>query len=66
MIAADSKDGKSIYLASEECAIRIANDNLNEIWAPHSGNPVIVEVGKGVIWKGTETHLGNKELVITD
>ncbi|MBI5789345.1 MAG: glutamine amidotransferase family protein [Candidatus Schekmanbacteria bacterium] len=66
LVAADSKDGKSIYLASEECAIRIANDNLNEIWAPHSGNPVIVEVGKGVIWKGTETHLGNKELVITE
>ena len=64
LIAATSQDGNTVYMASEECAIRILKDDINEIWAPRSGNPIIVKAGKGLIWKGTEEHLGNKEVVI--
>ncbi|MFQ5645643.1 MAG: glutamine amidotransferase family protein [bacterium] len=64
LIAAGSKDGNTVYLSSEECAIRVIGDEIGEVWAPNSGNPVIVEQGKGLIWKGTEEHLGNKKVIV--
>lgn len=35
------------YVASEECAIRIIEPNLDKIWAPKGGEPVIVTLEKG-------------------
>ena len=31
-----------VYMASEECAIRIIEPNLDKIWSPNGGQPVIV------------------------
>lgn len=36
------------YVASEECAIRVIEPNLDKIWAPKGGEPVIVTLEKGV------------------
>jgi glutamate synthase domain-containing protein 1 len=36
------------YVASEECAIRAIEPNLDKIWAPKGGEPVIVTLEKGV------------------
>ncbi|MCL2088675.1 MAG: glutamine amidotransferase family protein [Oscillospiraceae bacterium] len=34
-----------VYIASEESAIRIIEPNLDRIWAPGGGQPIIVEIG---------------------
>jgi glutamate synthase domain-containing protein 1 len=31
-----------VYMASEECAIRVIEPNLDKIWSPNGGQPVIV------------------------
>ena len=31
-----------VYIASEECAIRVMEPQINTIWAPRGGEPVIV------------------------
>ena len=40
------KDDK-VYIASEEAAIRVMNPNVENIWAPSGGEPVIVKVKDG-------------------
>jgi glutamate synthase domain-containing protein 1 len=34
--------GEMVYIASEEAAIRVIEPNLDTIWAPRGGEPVIV------------------------
>jgi glutamate synthase domain-containing protein 1 len=63
MMAATSEDGATVFTASEECAIQRVTDT-QDIWAPVTGNPVIVQLGKGVVWKGLEDRLDAKELRI--
>lgn len=36
-----------VYIASEECAIRVIEPNLDKIWAPRGGEPVIVTLNQG-------------------
>lgn len=64
LVAAKSRGGKTIYLSSEECAFRIIGDEIEEVWAPLAGNPVIVEKDKGLVWKGDKSPLEDKEVVI--
>ena len=33
-----------VYVASEECAIRIIEPTLDKIWSPKGGEPVIVRL----------------------
>lgn len=45
--------GDRVYMASEECAIRIIAPKLDKVWAPQGGEPVIVtlrgqDAGEGV------------------
>jgi len=35
----------TVYIASEEAAIRIIEPNLDHVWAPKGGQPVIVKLG---------------------
>lgn len=37
-----------VYIASEECAIRIIEENLDKVWAPKGGEPVVVRLNEGV------------------
>jgi len=37
-----------VYLASEECALRSMRSDLDEIWAPKGGEPVIIKVKDGM------------------
>lgn len=37
-----------VYIASEECAIRIIEPNLDKIWAPKGGQPAIYELEGGI------------------
>lgn len=37
-----------VYFASEECAIRIVEPNVERVWAPQGGKPVIVTLEAGV------------------
>ena len=39
------KDDK-VYFASEECAIRKMEENVENIWSPKGGEPVVVKVNK--------------------
>lgn len=38
--------GNTTYIASEECAIRVLEPNIKNIWAPRGGEPVIVNLNK--------------------
>ena len=40
MVVAEKDD--MVYVASEECAIRVIEPELDRIWAPRGGEPVIV------------------------
>lgn len=37
-----------VYVASEECAIRVIEPELDKIWSPKGGEPVIVTLNEGV------------------
>ena len=36
-----------VYIASEEAAIRVMSPELDRIWAPAGGEPVVVRVKEG-------------------
>lgn len=38
--------GDMTYIASEECAIRVIEPQLDRIWSPRGGEPVIVTLDK--------------------
>ena len=38
---------ETVYIASEECAIRVISPELDKIWAPRGGEPVIVKLNDG-------------------
>lgn len=40
--------GETVYVASEECAIRTVQPSLDKLWSPRGGEPVIVTLNKGV------------------
>lgn len=61
MTAALSEDGNTVFASSEECAIRRVG-NGGDVWAPVSGNPVIAQLYKGLIWRGTEKQFEGKNL----
>jgi len=35
-----------VYIASEECAIRAICPDIENIWAPQGGEPIIVRVNR--------------------
>lgn len=37
-----------VYMASEECAIRVIEPELDKIWSPKGGEPVIVTLEEGI------------------
>ena len=37
-----------VYIASEECAIRVIQPELDKLWSPKGGEPVIVKLNEGV------------------
>jgi glutamate synthase domain-containing protein 1 len=39
--------GDMVYIASEEAAIRIIEPNLDALWAPVGGQPVIIRANNG-------------------
>ncbi|MEE9151590.1 MAG: glutamine amidotransferase family protein [Thermoplasmata archaeon] len=61
MTAAVSEDGNTVFASSEECAIRRVGEE-SEVWAPVTGNPVIAQLYKGLIWRGTEKQFEGKTL----
>ena len=40
--------GATVYVASEECAIRTIRPDLDRLWSPRGGEPVVVTLNKGV------------------
>ena len=40
--------GDTVYVASEECAIRTIQPELDRLWSPRGGEPVIVTLNEGV------------------
>ena len=53
LLVGRSPDGKMVYSASEECAVRVVEPNA-ETWTPNAGSPMIAQVGKGIVRMGTE------------
>jgi glutamate synthase domain-containing protein 1 len=45
MVAAEKDD--RVYVASEESAIRLIEPNLDRVWSPKGGEPVIVKLKEG-------------------
>jgi len=48
-----SLDGSRYYAVSEESAVRVVEEQANT-WVGNPGNPMIAQVGKGLVRKGTE------------
>jgi glutamate synthase domain-containing protein 1 len=46
MVVGEKDD--TVYVASEECAIRTIQPSLDKLWSPRGGEPVIVTLNKGV------------------
>ena len=42
-----AEKGEAVYFASEECAIRVVEPNVDRVWAPRGGEPVIVTLEGG-------------------
>ena len=40
--------GDRVYIASEECAIRVLEPELDALWSPKGGQPVIIHSKGGV------------------
>lgn len=40
MVVGEKND--MVYIASEECAIRVMEPNVEKLWSPKGGEPVIV------------------------
>ena len=57
LIAGISQDENTVYLSSEESAIRKVDNDLKSVWAPMAGVPVIVELKNGLIADGKERIL---------
>ena len=36
-----------VYVGSEECSIRVIEPNLDRIWSPKGGEPVIITLNGG-------------------
>ena len=45
-----------VYIASEECAMRVIEPNLDNIWSPRGGEPVIVRLDKQAVKKELEVE----------
>ena len=41
------EQGDMVYIASEEAAIRVMAPDIQNIWSPAGGEPVIVRVKEG-------------------
>jgi glutamate synthase domain-containing protein 1 len=41
-----AEKGDTFYCASEEAAIRIIEPDLDKVWAPRGGEPVVVYLNK--------------------
>lgn len=41
--------GDMTYIASEECAIRMMEPNVDRLWSPKGGEPVIVKLNGGIL-----------------
>ena len=53
LLVGKSSDDKILYTASEECAVRVVDQNA-ETWTPNAGSPMIARVGRGILRDGTE------------
>ena len=45
MVVGEKDD--TVYIASEECAIRVIERELDRVWSPRGGEPVIVKLNEG-------------------
>lgn len=57
LIAAISNDQNIVYMSSEESAIKQVSNDLETVWEPNAGIPIIAELEKGVISMGNERSI---------
>ncbi len=62
LVAGISDDEATVYMSSEESAIKFVNSDVTEIWAPKAGNPVVAQLGDGIISRGFERSLLPQEI----
>ncbi|MHA1917572.1 MAG: class II glutamine amidotransferase [Candidatus Ranarchaeia archaeon] len=55
LICAEAKDNKTLFLSSEEAAIRSTGREIDDVWAPIAGRPVVASLGEGILLRGTES-----------
>jgi len=46
--------GHTLYLSSEEAPIRMVDGNLERVWSPRGGVPVVGRIGEGLSYDGEE------------
>ncbi|MHA1750479.1 MAG: class II glutamine amidotransferase [Promethearchaeota archaeon] len=60
LIAAVTNDQNTVYLSSEEGAIKYVDRDIEKVWTPTAGVPVITELNNGIISSGYERRLVNE------
>jgi len=46
-----AKAGETFYASSEECSIRLLSPEVEKIWSPKGGEPVVVDLKKDTVWR---------------
>lgn len=64
LVAGISEDLNTVYMGSEESALRYVSPNLSTIWAPTAGMPVIAELGTGLVSIGAERLLNSPKIAV--
>jgi glutamate synthase domain-containing protein 1 len=62
LVAGISEDETTVYMSSEESAIKYVASDVSQIWAPRAGNAVIAQLGDGIISRGFERSLIPREI----
>ncbi|MHA2059285.1 MAG: class II glutamine amidotransferase [Candidatus Ranarchaeia archaeon] len=57
LVCAETSDENTLFLSSEEAAIRATEKEVKDTWAPMAGKPVVASIGSGILRRGVESPL---------
>jgi len=57
LVCAETSDENTLFVSSEEAAIRSTQKEMKSVWAPMAGRPVIASTNDGIIKRGLESPL---------
>ncbi len=65
LVAGVTEDENTLYLSSEESAIKYVASDIGPVWAPKAGTPIIAQLGEGILSMGQKRSLIRQEITPT-